>query len=161
MLGRFTQNALMSPYTAQPLEVEAPQLAERLTEAIRARGISARQAAIDSGLNKGTVVAWRRGDQRRVQVDKVRQLAGVLGTTAEHLLDLPPTASGQAGTAGPEQIELVRRIAALRPILAQLDSPSEDLLRALTLNTKRLERIEAFLPELREVVEDARRTAPS
>lgn len=112
----------MSPYTAIPVVAHAPALAARLREAMDAKGIGVRELATRTGINKGTISAWQRGDQQRVQVDRVRRAATVLGTTAEHLLDLPPPTQ-PAGDSS-DQIELVQRI--VLPALRQLASEAGD-----------------------------------
>lgn len=118
----------MPPYTAQPVEVEAPELAARLTRAAAAAGLSMRELATASGLDKNTVSAWQRGTTTRVRVSNVRRLATVLDTTAEHLLDMPPAQSRP--NPPPTNASLLRRIAALAPVSETLAEVAEEARRA-------------------------------
>jgi len=67
--------------------VAAPRFRERLHAA--RSGFGVRELAKLSGVDKETVSRWLNGPERPVNVDAVRKMAAVLGTTAEHLLDLP------------------------------------------------------------------------
>jgi transcriptional regulator with XRE-family HTH domain len=77
----------MHPYSARPVVVAAPLFRARLEKAMA--GVSIRKLADRSGVNKDTINEWRTGAERPVHVEAVRKVAAALGTTAEHLLDLP------------------------------------------------------------------------
>jgi transcriptional regulator with XRE-family HTH domain len=79
----------VGPYSAQPILVAAPLFSERLATAMRSTGVSGRALAEQSGVDKGTITEWLQGGERAVRVETVRKVAATLGTTAEHLLDLP------------------------------------------------------------------------
>jgi transcriptional regulator with XRE-family HTH domain len=79
----------VGPYTATPLVVDAPGLAQRLTAAMTAANLTLRPLADLSKVDKETISNWQRGIVTNVHIAKVRQVAVALGTTAEDLLDLP------------------------------------------------------------------------
>lgn len=87
-----------------------------------------------SGVNKETISLWRGGTQKRYVVEKVSLVAKPLNTTAEELLGVSEGPADSLPSAREEalQRELVQRIAALGPVIEKL-------------------------PELEELVEEARR----
>lgn len=148
----------MRKYSGSALLVDAPDLRDRLHASMRAARLGVRELAAASGVNKGTISAWHTGRQTRVRVETVRKVAAPLGTTVEHLLDMPPL-GGQADpidtTDAEQQAAVLRRIAALHPMLETLDFPTADLARALAANRDKLERLDRVLPELKRLVDDA------
>jgi len=80
----------------------------------------------ETGINKGTISLWRKGDQASYSYAKVARVAAALGTTAEDLLDLPSTMPAAEGGPAVEvggdasQRELLLRIANLGPIIEGL-----------------------------------------
>ena len=125
---------------------------------MRMAHLGVRELATASRVDKGTISAWKTGRQTRVQVDKVRRVATPLGTTAEHLLDMPPEVSrGATGKAGARQSALLHRFAALQPMLETLDGlAASGLSRALSENGAKLERLDELLPELKRLADEAR-----
>lgn len=92
-------------------------------------------------VNKETISLWRGGQQKSYRYEKVARVAARLGTTAEDLLDLPvlekpaqrPAAPRKA-TASPRQQKLVRRIAALGPVIEGLSELEEVVAEARKLS---------------------------
>lgn len=136
----------MRKYSGSALLVDAPKLKDRLRESMgTARGV--RELASASGVDKGTISAWYSGRQTRVRVETVRKVAAQLGTTAEHLLDLPPAPKSESSAAAAETEEksaVLRRVADLQPMLETLEG------------------LDQILPELKSVVDvdDAQRAGP-
>lgn len=77
----------MHPYSARPVTVAAPLFRARLHEARGDLGV--RELAKLSGVDKETISRWLKGPEGSVNVDAVGKVAAALGTTVEHLLDLP------------------------------------------------------------------------
>lgn len=101
------------------------------------------ELAKDSEVNKETISLWRGGKQKSYTYEKVARVASRLGTTAEDLLELQPevpqpeAAAVEACPVGsdPEasQRELVRRVAALFPMLEELAELEEVVAEARRL----------------------------
>ncbi len=102
----------MCPYSARPTQVIAPRLGELLTKAMADADIRIRPLAELSGVDKNTIVAWRRpGGGKAVNVAAVERVAAVLGTTAEHLLDLPSSQKAEGARSAPaEWREILDRV---------------------------------------------------
>jgi len=96
----------VSPYSASPERIAAPSLADRLTERMGDQRISVRQLAEEADINKDTLNSWRKGRVKSVRLELAERVAAALGTTTEHLLDLPANprtekARSPAGEIGP------------------------------------------------------------
>lgn len=116
----------MGTYSAEPILVRAPKLAERLEAAMREASLSAREVAKRSGVDKATISRWC-NDDRPVELERVRLVAGVLDTSAEFLLDLP-TRDGDDDQQPTIPASLLRRAAKLEPqLLAGLEEMLPDL----------------------------------
>lgn len=148
MAGRRAKPVRRHAYSAVPVVVHAPLLAKRLKEQMKAKGIGVRQLAEETKVDKTTISAWQRGNQRRVRVGTVHKVAAKLDTTVEHLLDLPPTLS-DAGSVVSEQVALLKRVAALGPAVAALTQHQPvDLPMVLERHRRRLAEIDQVLTEL-------------
>jgi hypothetical protein len=123
-----------------------------------------RALADASGIDKGTISLWRTWDRKdanagksiSIQVDKVRKVAKELNTTAEYLLDLSPGGS-DAAPAGAAQRALLKRIAAMKSAIAQVDEPTQALAAALAGSQQKMTRLSDLLPELLAIAEEAGR----
>lgn len=124
----------MHPYLSNAYSVSSPGFPERLIERMEKAGVGTLTLAQKSGVNKETISLWRGGTQKRYVIKKVAQVAGPLSTTVEELLGIAGEvdADPPSGREEAPQRELVRRIAALGPVIEKL-------------------------PELEELVEEARR----
>jgi transcriptional regulator with XRE-family HTH domain len=115
----------MDPYHAIPYLVESPGFPERLTELMDEKGLGTVALAEASGIDKETISLWRKGDQRRYTVAKVALVAAELGSSAQELLGMAadpggPVADRQADEKERSRRELLRRIAALGPLIEKL-----------------------------------------
>jgi transcriptional regulator with XRE-family HTH domain len=116
----------VAPYTSTTLSVVAPLFAERLADSMATAKVSVRDLAEQSGVDKDTINQWRHGRRKAVTVELVRQLAPLLNTTAERLLDMPepdgdapeqpPSPAAMPDLERAEQlvVELARLLAAAR-----------------------------------------------
>lgn len=147
----------MYKYSGTALVVEAPDLGARLRERMAQAGVGVRALAKRSGVDKGTISAWHSGAQTRVRVGTARKVAAALGTSVEHLLDLPPAGDAEGGAAVPAgQARLLRRIAALTPVIEALEEPTNDLAETLASSAARLARLDDALAQLESLADDAR-----
>jgi transcriptional regulator with XRE-family HTH domain len=106
---------------------------------MKAQDIGTVKLAEASGVNKETISLWRKGRQQRYTVATVAQVATQLGTTAEELLELPLLPSeersrSEAEAAEAPKGELIRRIAALAPVIDQLSELEELVAEAKKLS---------------------------
>jgi transcriptional regulator with XRE-family HTH domain len=124
------------------VQVIAPQLAERLSAAIRNSKYSAREVADLSGVDKGTISEWTRADERvdrGVQVERVERVARVLGTSAEQLLDLPEPADAQANAPTPIESR----------------APPVRTAVAISVSNEKVRRMQELIVELAALAQDA------
>lgn len=105
---------------------------------MKVQGIGTVKLAEASEVNKETISLWRKGEQKRYTVEKVGQVARELGTTAEELLELPQPSPEEARvaaeTAEAPKTDLLRRIAALAPVIDQLPKLEELVAEARKLS---------------------------
>lgn len=96
---------------------------------MKASGLSVRRLAKLSGVDPSTINLWRNGGQERYRVENVTKVAPHLATTAEALLELAKMdeAPSHASSIPVTELELLRRLASLRPRLEQLVPELEDL----------------------------------
>lgn len=149
----------MYPY-ARALEVDAPELADRLDTAMRNANMSGRALARAARVNKETISRWRRGERTRVQMGKVERVAAELGLDVVDLVG--PAASrgaSRAGSpAGSSADGLLEEMAGLASGLEELElRVAPDLVAALDAHRERTEALEAVVPELRRLAERAKR----
>lgn len=105
----------VSPYSASPERIAAPNLSKRLADQMKTRDISVRRLAEDARVNKDTIRCWRAGKVKSVRLDLAERVATALDTTPESLLDLPTNPrTGKPRTAAGEIGPLVTRLEALR-----------------------------------------------
>lgn len=137
--------------------VHAPEFPGRLRQQMKMAGLGVRELAERSGVDKGTISGWSRkkDPSTTVRVESVRSIARALAVSAEMLLDMPEPGESAADTP----TDLVRRIAALQSGIEELESPTVELAAALEVNLRKLSRLAVVLPELLQVVEDARQVS--
>jgi transcriptional regulator with XRE-family HTH domain len=115
----------VDPYQATPYLVESPGFPGRLIELMDEAGLGTVALAEASGIDKETISLWRRGDQKRYTVGKVALVAAELGSTAAEMLGMssdsePPVPRSQADEKEHSRKELLRRFAALGPVIEKL-----------------------------------------
>jgi transcriptional regulator with XRE-family HTH domain len=116
----------MSAYSGRVLRAEAPQFWERLTEEMDTRKLGSRELEGKSGVDKSTISRWRQpGNKRAIDVEKVRQIAPFLGTTAEDLLGLPPPEAAPP-PATPPPASILDDLSALERNLPRLRELAEE-----------------------------------
>jgi transcriptional regulator with XRE-family HTH domain len=144
--------------------VASPLFAQRLRERIEASGLSLRKLEKKSGVHKDTIGRWKKSGERKpgepalgVKVKKVRQVAAVLGVTAEYLLGVP------AHPAAPDEAsrdDLLLQLSALESDLERLRGPAAEATAVITETLAQVSEIESLLPRLQKLAHEAGRIAP-
>jgi transcriptional regulator with XRE-family HTH domain len=119
-------------------------------------GLGVRALAQRSRVDKGTISAWRSGGQTKVRVETAGKVAAALGTSVEHLLDMPPARLRGSPAPPPEQVRLLRRMVALAPAIEAAEEPTTDLSQALAVSEARLASLEDLLLQLKKLADEAR-----
>jgi transcriptional regulator with XRE-family HTH domain len=117
----------VSPYSASPERIAAPNLAKRLTERMGDRHISIRRLAEVADVNKATIVDWRKGRVKSVRLDLAERVAAALDTSAENLLDLP--ANPRTGTPRSTTEEIGPLVTRLEGLLTELNGAVKEARR--------------------------------
>lgn len=114
----------------------SPGFPGRLKEQMEVCGVSVRRLAELSDIDPSTINLWRTEGQKRYRVENVRKVAPHLATTAEVLLELEIEEEGEEESNATvsesipvAEVELLRRLASLRPRLNQLVPELEELLQ--------------------------------
>ena len=117
----------VSPYSASPERITAPNFGERLTERMRDRHISIRRLAEAANVNKATIVNWRKGRVKSVRIDLADRVATALDTSTENLLDLP--ANPAAGTSRSLAGEIDPLVTRMEGLLTELNGAVKEARR--------------------------------